>query len=79
MRKVILTKPFSLETDNEEVHDDNGGENYSVPNLLQRIFALFSHVRPGSDLSNFQACFPLYFSQLYIHSDRKNLSKLKTI
>ncbi|KAK4257726.1 hypothetical protein QN277_007280 [Acacia crassicarpa] len=62
-RKVILTKPLSL-NDEDEAHD-NGGR-YSAPNLLQRIFTLFSHVRPGSDLSNFQlpATFNLPKSQL---------------
>lgn len=45
--KVVLTKPLSL---NEESDSD-----YGAPNLLQRLLSLFKNVRPGSDLTSFQA------------------------
>ncbi|XP_054820980.1 oxysterol-binding protein-related protein 4B-like isoform X2 [Prosopis cineraria] len=66
VRKVILTKPFSLEA---EANND-----YSAPNLLHRILSLFSHVRPGSDLSHFQlpaafnfpkSCLQCYGEEIY--------------
>jgi hypothetical protein len=47
MRVVVLTKPLSLES---ESNDD-----YKAPNLLKRVLSLFKDVRPGSDLTRFQA------------------------
>ena len=46
---IVLTKPFSLKSDSDSE------ENYSAPNLLQRILSLLKNVRPGSDLTRFQA------------------------
>jgi len=46
---IVLTKPFSLR------NDSDSEENYSAPNLLQRILSLLKNVRPGSDLTRFQA------------------------
>ena len=46
--KVVLTKPFSINGESEEV-------DYRAPNLIQRILSLFKHVRPGSDLTHFKA------------------------
>lgn len=46
---IVLTKPFSLR------NDSDSEENYSAPNLLQRILSLLKNVRPGSDLTLFQA------------------------
>jgi hypothetical protein len=45
--KVVLTKPLSLDGD---AHAD-----YKAPNFAQRFLSLFRNVRPGSDLTNFQA------------------------
>lgn len=45
---IVLTKPFSLR------NDSDSEENYSAPNLLQRILSLLKNVRPGSDLTLFQ-------------------------
>lgn len=50
---IVLTKPFTLRTDS----DSDSEENYSAPNLLQRILSLLKNVRPGSDLALFQASF----------------------
>ncbi|KEH37439.1 OSBP(oxysterol-binding protein)-related protein 4C [Medicago truncatula] len=47
---IVLTKPFSLRNDS----DSDSEENYSAPNLLQRILSLLKNVRPGSDLTLFQ-------------------------
>ncbi|CAL5184547.1 unnamed protein product [Lathyrus oleraceus] len=47
---IVLTKPFTLRTDS----DSDSEENYSAPNLLQRILSLLKNVRPGSDLALFQ-------------------------
>ncbi|KAK7291869.1 hypothetical protein RIF29_07366 [Crotalaria pallida] len=46
--KMVLTKPFSLESDTDS---DPG---YRAPNLLNRMLSLLKNVRPGSDLTNFQ-------------------------
>ncbi|XP_028774087.1 oxysterol-binding protein-related protein 4C-like isoform X2 [Neltuma alba] len=74
--KVILTKPISLEVDEEEAND-SGNYNYSAPNLLHRILSLFSHVRPGSDLSTFQLPVTFNFpkSQLQIYGEQIYSSK----
>jgi hypothetical protein len=48
-RSIVLTKPFSLRGDSDSE------ESYSAPNLLQRILSLLKNVRPGSDLTRFQA------------------------
>ncbi|XWS28138.1 hypothetical protein CRYUN_Cryun25bG0039800 [Craigia yunnanensis] len=45
--KVVLTRPFSIKSESEEV-------DYRAPNLIQRILSLFKNVRPGSDLTNFK-------------------------
>ncbi|XP_045788969.1 oxysterol-binding protein-related protein 4B-like isoform X2 [Trifolium pratense] len=47
-KNIVLTKPFSLRGDSDSE------ENYTAPNLLQRILSLFKNVRPGSDLTRFQ-------------------------
>ncbi|KAK7388134.1 hypothetical protein VNO78_22940 [Psophocarpus tetragonolobus] len=46
--KVVLTKPFSLETQSDS------DATYKAPNILRRILSLFSNVRPGSDVSCFK-------------------------
>jgi hypothetical protein len=43
--EIVFSKPLSF----EDSEDD-----YTAPNLLQRILSLFSNIRPGSDLSRFQ-------------------------
>ncbi|KAI9112508.1 hypothetical protein K1719_016431 [Acacia pycnantha] len=43
-RKVIMTKPLSLEADEEEDEAHDNGGRYSAPNLLQRILTIFSHL-----------------------------------
>ncbi|XP_019454618.1 PREDICTED: oxysterol-binding protein-related protein 4C-like isoform X2 [Lupinus angustifolius] len=45
--KIVLTKPFSLESES-----DNSDSR--APNLLNRILNLLKNVRPGSDLTHFQ-------------------------
>jgi hypothetical protein len=50
-KSIVLTKPFSLRGDS----NSDSEESYSAPNLLQRILSLFKNVRPGSDLTRFQA------------------------
>ncbi|RWW84562.1 hypothetical protein BHE74_00006828 [Ensete ventricosum] len=51
---VVLTPPLALE----------GGlaEEHQTPGLLPRVLSLLRNVRPGSDLTHFQACllFPRY-------------------
>ncbi|XP_022987409.1 oxysterol-binding protein-related protein 4C-like [Cucurbita maxima] len=47
VRRIILTKPVSLEAGSDAA-------DYRAPNLLQRILSLFKDVRPGSDLSHFK-------------------------
>jgi len=49
---IVLTKPFSLGNGNE-----SDSEVYSAPNILQRILSLLTNVRPGSDLTRFQASY----------------------
>ncbi|KAK7388135.1 hypothetical protein VNO78_22941 [Psophocarpus tetragonolobus] len=46
--KIVLTKPFSLETESDLE------PTYRSPNLLRRLLSLLKNVRPGSDLSHFQ-------------------------
>lgn len=67
---IVLTKPFSLRDDSDSE------ENYCAPNLLQRLLSLLKNVRPGSDLSRFQASlisqpyflgFLFFFSFLFIY------------
>ncbi|KAJ4834892.1 hypothetical protein Tsubulata_038791 [Turnera subulata] len=50
--RVVLTKPVS-------VGGDSVGD-YKAPNLTQRILSLFKNVRPGSNLTNFQARIQLF-------------------
>ncbi|KAG0482099.1 hypothetical protein HPP92_010183 [Vanilla planifolia] len=45
-KEATLTPPFSLENGLLAEH--------RPPNLLHRIFSLFSNVRPGADLTNFE-------------------------
>ncbi|CAN1340435.1 Oxysterol-binding protein-related protein 4C [Linum perenne] len=47
--ELVLTKPLSLDD------GDGGDSDYRTPNIVQRILSLFQHVRPGSDLTSFQA------------------------
>ena len=47
--KIVLTKPFSLEGESDS------GPAYRAPNLIQRVLSLLKNVRPGSDLTKFQA------------------------
>ncbi|MFS7997125.1 hypothetical protein Hanom_Chr12g01138061 [Helianthus anomalus] len=42
---AVLTSPLSL--------DNDSGNDYRAPNLLQRVFSLLKIVRPGSDLTRF--------------------------
>ncbi|KAK2979748.1 hypothetical protein RJ640_003487, partial [Escallonia rubra] len=44
---AVLTSPLSLEEESDT--------NYRAPNLLQRVVSLLKNVRPGSDLTRFQA------------------------
>ncbi|KAK2969251.1 hypothetical protein RJ640_003485, partial [Escallonia rubra] len=46
---AVLTSPLSLEEESDT--------NYRAPNLLQRVVSLLKNVRPGSDLTRFQAIF----------------------
>jgi len=48
-KKIVLTKPFSLEGESD------AEPFYRAPNLLRRLLGLLKNVRPGSDLTNFQA------------------------
>lgn len=59
--KVVLTKPLSL---NEESDSD-----YGAPNLLQRLLSLFKNVRPGSDLTSFQAIPTLSFTLKFYNNE----------
>lgn len=47
-KAVVLTAPLALE----------GGlaAEHRPPNLLKQVLSLFRNVRPGSDLTRFQAC-----------------------
>ncbi|GMN62072.1 hypothetical protein TIFTF001_031154 [Ficus carica] len=44
--QIVLTKPLSLESGSDD--------DYSAPNLIQRILSLFKNIRPGSDLTRLQ-------------------------
>ncbi|KAI0504625.1 hypothetical protein KFK09_015577 [Dendrobium nobile] len=46
-RKATLTPPLSLEKGLAAEH--------RPPNMFHRVLSLFRNVRPGSDLTNFQA------------------------
>lgn len=52
-KAVVLTAPLKLEGE--------GGDDYRAPNILQRVLGLLKNVRPGTDLTRFQASFlPLF-------------------
>lgn len=44
---VVLTKPLSL--------DGESNDDFRAPNILQRVLSLFKSVRPGTDVTRFQA------------------------
>ena len=47
---ILLTAPMSL--------DGESDVTYRAPNLIRRIVSIFKNVRPGSDLTRFQARAP---------------------
>jgi hypothetical protein len=51
--QVVLTKPLSV--------DGDVAADYKAPNLVQRMLSLIRNIRPGSDLTHFQA------SQVFSH------------
>ncbi|XP_024024336.1 oxysterol-binding protein-related protein 4B [Morus notabilis] len=44
--QIVLSKPLSLKGGSDD--------DYSAPNLIQRILSLFKNIRPGSDLTRMQ-------------------------
>ncbi|XP_076892654.1 oxysterol-binding protein-related protein 4C-like [Bidens hawaiensis] len=60
---AVLTSPLSLDSD--------AGNDYTAPNLLQRVFSLLKNVRPGSDLTRFSlpAIFNIPKSQLQCYGE----------
>ncbi|KAF5787605.1 putative oxysterol-binding protein [Helianthus annuus] len=60
---AVLTSPLSL--------DNDSGNDYRAPNLLQRVFSLLKTVRPGSDLTRFTlpAIFNIPKSQLQCYGE----------
>lgn len=57
--KIVLTKPFSLEGESDLE------PGYRAPNLIRRMLSLLKNVRPGSDLTHFQASSPVSLSLFY--------------
>ena len=57
-RKPVLTASLKLEGESD-------GQDYAAPNILQRVLSLLSNVRPGTDLTRFQA------SYIYIYTHTK--------
>ncbi|MED6112941.1 hypothetical protein PIB30_066331 [Stylosanthes scabra] len=49
--KIVLMKPSSLEKDSD------AEPAYKAPNFAKKILSLFKNLRPGSDVTNFQASF----------------------
>ncbi|KAG6474280.1 hypothetical protein ZIOFF_068205 [Zingiber officinale] len=60
-KAVVLTAPLALE----------GGlaAEHRPPNLLKQVFSLFRNVRPGSDLTRFQACLLPYLKLTTVSLD----------